>query len=81
MVSRNLSGEEIVKTLQRFGYQHDRTRGDHAILKHQHPETGENRTVTVPLPDRVRTGRLQQIADQRGADDLHAWYEWIDEHR
>jgi predicted RNA binding protein YcfA (HicA-like mRNA interferase family) len=80
MVSRDFSGREIVLTLQKFGYRHERTSGDHAILKYTSPDTEEVRTVTVPLHDRVRIGTLQQIADQCGADDFHAWCEWIDEH-
>ena len=78
MGSRDFSGREIANVLQKFGYRHDRTRGDHAILKYTHPETGEQRTVTVPLHDRVRIG---SIADQCGANDFHAWCQWIDEHR
>lgn len=81
MVSRDFSGREIVNVLRKFGYRHDRTRGDHAILKYTHPVTNEKRTVTVPLHDRVRTGTLQQIADQCGADDFREWCRWIDEHR
>lgn len=81
MVTRDFSGKEIVNVLQKMGYHHDRTRGDHAILKYTHPHTGEKRTVTVPLHDRVRVGTLQRIADQCGADDFRKWCEWIDEHR
>ena len=81
MVSRDFSGDEIVTVLGKFGYRHDRTRGDHAILKYTHPETGETRTVTVPLHDRVRIGTLQRIAEQCGANDFRAWCRWIDEHR
>ncbi|UWG51976.1 Toxic component of toxin-antitoxin system, dsRBD-like fold, HicA family [Halalkaliarchaeum sp. AArc-CO] len=44
MGSRDFSGEEIVSVLLKFGYRHDRTRGDHAILKYTHPVTGEKRT-------------------------------------
>lgn len=80
MVSQDFSGRDIVRVLQKFGYRHDRTRGDHAILKYTHPETGATRTVTVPLHDRVRIGTLQRIADQCGANDFQAWCEWIDEH-
>ncbi|MDZ7746820.1 MAG: type II toxin-antitoxin system HicA family toxin [Halobacteriales archaeon] len=81
MVSRDFSGEEIVNVLRKFGYRHDRTRGDHAILNYTHPETGEKRTVTIPLHDRVRVGTLQSIAGQCGANDFHEWCHWIDEHR
>lgn len=79
--SRDFSGREIVTVLRKSGYRHDRTTGDHAILKYTHPETQETRTVTVPLHDRVRIGTLQQIAEQCGADDFHAWCAWIDEHQ
>jgi predicted RNA binding protein YcfA (HicA-like mRNA interferase family) len=81
MVSRDFSGKEIVAVLQQFGYHHDRTRGDHAILKYTHPETREKRTVTFPLHDRVRIGMLQSIAEQCGTNDFREWCRWIDEHR
>ncbi|GGL69223.1 type II toxin-antitoxin system HicA family toxin [Halocalculus aciditolerans] len=81
MVSRDVSGRDIVAVLQAFGYRHDRTRGDHAVLKYTHPETGEKRTVTVPPHDRVRIGTLQGIAEQCGANDFREWCRWIDEHR
>lgn len=81
MVSQDFSGEEIVSVLQKFGYRLDRTRGDHAILKYTNPDTGEIRTVTVPLHDRIRIGTLQSIASQCGATDFQAWCRWIDEHR
>ncbi|ESP87312.1 type II toxin-antitoxin system HicA family toxin [Candidatus Halobonum tyrrellensis] len=61
-----LFGEDIVNVLRTFGYRHDRTRGDHVIPKYTHPQTGEKRTVTVPLHDRVRVGSLQSIAEQAG---------------
>ncbi|MFC6756573.1 MULTISPECIES: type II toxin-antitoxin system HicA family toxin [Haloarcula] len=81
MGSRDFSGREIVSVLRAFGYRRDRTRGDHVILKYTHPETGEKRTVTVPLHDRVRIGTLQSIAEQCGANDFRAWCRWIDDHR
>lgn len=81
VVSQDFSGEDIVNVLQKFGYRHARTRGDHVILKYTHPETGEKRTVTVPLHDRVRTGTLHSIATQCGANDFQLWCRWIDEHR
>lgn len=63
MVSRDFSGEEIVNVLQKFGYRHDRTRGDHAILKYKHPETDVKRTVTVPLHDQWVGGGHPSLAD------------------
>jgi len=80
MVTRDFAGEDIVRVLQKFGYRRDRTRGDHVILKYTNPDTGEQRTVTVPLHDRIRLGTLQNIADQCGADDFRSWCQWIDEH-
>jgi predicted RNA binding protein YcfA (HicA-like mRNA interferase family) len=70
--SRDLSGADVVSVLQGFGYRKDRQRG-HVNLKYTHPETGEIRTVTVPLHDRIRTGTLQAIAKQCGAKDFHEW--------
>ena len=64
-----------------MGYRHDRTRGSHSILKYTNPDTGEKRTVTVPLHDRISVGTLQSIAKQCGANDFRAWCEWIDELR
>lgn len=81
MVSRDFSGEDVVSVLRKFGYRHDRTRGDHAVLKYRHPETAETRTVVVPLHDRIRIGTLQSIADQCGANDSPEWCAWVDEHR
>ena len=78
---RNFSGREIVNVLTSFNYRKDRQRGSHAILKYTNPDTGEVRTVTVPLHDRVKIGTLQSISDQCGAEDFDAWRYWIDEHR
>ncbi|SMO79932.1 type II toxin-antitoxin system HicA family toxin [Halorubrum cibi] len=78
---RNFSGREIVNVLTSVNYRKDRQRGSHAILKYTNSDTGEVRTVTVPLHDRVKIGTLQSIAEQCGAEDFDAWCYWIDEHR
>jgi len=78
---RDFSGKELVNVLTGFGYYRDRQRGSHVILKYTNPDTGEKRTVTVPLHDRIKIGTLQSIADQCGAENFHLWCEWIDEHR
>jgi predicted RNA binding protein YcfA (HicA-like mRNA interferase family) len=70
---RDFSEEEVVPVLTSFGYRKDRQRGSHAILKYTNPDTGEVRTVTVPMHDRIRIGTLQNISDQCGADDFDAW--------
>lgn len=54
MATRDFSGEDIVKVLTRHNFRKDRQRGSHVILKYTHPETGEKRTVTVPMHDRIR---------------------------
>jgi predicted RNA binding protein YcfA (HicA-like mRNA interferase family) len=81
VVSRDFSGWDVVSALTNFNYRKDRQRGSHVILKYTNPDTGEVRTVTVPLHDRIRTGTLQSIADQCGAEDFDRWCRWIDEHR
>ena len=75
---RDFSGQDIVKALTSLNYQKDRQRGSHAILKYTNPDTGEVRTVTVPMHDRIKIGTLQSIADQCGANDFHEWCRWID---
>lgn len=64
-----------------MGYDLVRQQGSHAILQYEHPDTGEIRTVSVPMHDRIRTGTPQKIAEQCGADDFHARCQWIDQHR
>ena len=81
MVTRDFSGEDIVKVLTRHNFRKDRQRGSHVILKYTHPETGEKRTVTVPMHDRVRTGTLRKIAEQAGANDFEEFGRWIDRTR
>ncbi|MFB6183771.1 MAG: type II toxin-antitoxin system HicA family toxin [Haloarculaceae archaeon] len=73
------TGEEIANALVEMGYQPvDRT-GSHFQLRYVHPETGEVRNVTVPIHGEISTGTLQDIADQCGAKDFHAWCEWIED--
>lgn len=64
-----------------MGDRHDRTRGSHSILTYTDPDTGERRTVTVPLHDPTSVGTLQSIAEQCGQNDFRAWCEWIDDLR
>lgn len=57
-----LSGQEIVKILQRKGFMHIRTKGSHAILV---KET-ENGKVTIPVPlhKELAKGTLLSIIKQ-----------------
>lgn len=81
MVTRDFSGEDIVSVLTTFNYRKDRQRGSHVILKYTNKETGEKRTVTVPMHDSISIGTLHSIADQAGAKDFDAFCRWIDRNR
>ena len=83
MGRRSFSGEEIAKVLQKHGFETVRQRGSHLILRYENPDTDEVRVVTIPMHsrDKIPTGTLQSIAEQSGAEDFHAWCEWIDENR
>jgi predicted RNA binding protein YcfA (HicA-like mRNA interferase family) len=81
VVRTRFTGREIVSTLTDMGYRPvDRT-GSHLKLRYVHPETGERRNVTVPLGHEIGGNTLRNIAEQCGANDFHAWCEWIDAHR
>ena len=54
--------------MKSFGYERDRQRGSHVVLKYRNPDTGDVRTVKI--------GTLQSIADQCGADDFDEWCRW-----
>ncbi|MFU8866552.1 type II toxin-antitoxin system HicA family toxin [Natronococcus sp.] len=57
--------------------------GSHLKLRYEHPETDEVRIVTVPMhsEDKIPTGTMRSIATQCGANDFHAWCQWIDDNR
>ena len=84
MVTRDFSGEDVVKVLVNVGnFEWVRTTGSHMILKWTPPDEHETppRTVSVPRTDRLRIGTLRKIAEQAGADDFDAFCEWIDRNR
>jgi predicted RNA binding protein YcfA (HicA-like mRNA interferase family) len=79
VVTRDFSGEDVRKVLVNVAnFNQDRISGSHAILKYTHPETGEKRTVSVPLHDRVSVGTLRGIAEEAGANDFEEFCRWID---
>lgn len=79
MVSRDFSGRDVIRVLTNVGnFRKDRQRGSHVVLKYTHPETGERRTVVVPMQDRIKIGTLKKIADQAGANDFEEFCRWID---
>jgi predicted RNA binding protein YcfA (HicA-like mRNA interferase family) len=81
MPTRDFSGRDIVSVLTDFGYVPTGRTGSHVQLRYEHPETGEIRTVTVPMHDRISLDTLQHIASQCGATEFDAWCRWIDSHR
>ncbi|WP_152419132.1 type II toxin-antitoxin system HicA family toxin [Natrinema gari] len=42
-------------------------------MKPVHPETGDTRSVTVPLHGELATGTLRGLADQAGVEDFQAF--------
>lgn len=59
-----VSGDQVIKALERAGLTHVRTKGSHAILRS--PTTG--RGVTVPLHKPVKRGTLAAILRQVGIE-------------
>ena len=76
------SGREVVKVLVNAGgFEWRRTTGDHAQLYYEHPTNEDDqRQVTVPLHDELRTGTLRGIADSAGANDFDSFCDWLDRH-
>ena len=81
MTLPDLSGKDVVKVLTKFNYTKDRQKGSHVVLKYRQPDNGEVRTVTVPLHDSLKTGTLNSIAKQAGANDLKEFVGWINKNR
>lgn len=82
MVTRDFSGDDVRKVLVNVGdFNQVRVTGSHAILKYKDPGTGEIRTVSVPLHDRLRIGTLRGIAEDAGAKDFDEFCGWIERNR
>lgn len=84
MVTRDFSGEDVVKVLCNAGnFWVDRDTGDHYILKREHPDGPgvERRTVSVPYHDRISIGTSRDIADDAGARDFEEFCRWMDRNR
>ena len=79
MVRTTFSYREVLKVLTSHGFVPVGGKGSHTTLRYENADTGEVRTVTVPKNDPIRTGTLQAIAEQAGADDFHAFCEWVDQ--
>ena len=79
MARGTYSGEDIIAALGNWGFVRVGQRGSHVKLRYVHPDTGERRTVMVPLHDEIATGTLRDIADQAGAKDFQRFLDAIDE--
>jgi predicted RNA binding protein YcfA (HicA-like mRNA interferase family) len=58
----DISGQELVKVLQRVGFVVSRQRGSHMILRRETPYA----RVVVPDHKRLRPGTLKQILNEAG---------------
>lgn len=76
---RPYSGKELINALRKWDYERVDQTGSHVKLRYIHPETGEKRTVIVPLHDEVSTDTLRSIADQCAAKDFQKFLEAIDD--
>lgn len=73
MPHRTFSGREVAKVLTRWGFEPVGGQGSHRTFRYENEDTGEVRTVTVPLHGELKTGTLREIADQAGANDFDAF--------
>jgi predicted RNA binding protein YcfA (HicA-like mRNA interferase family) len=58
-----VSGREVVKALRKVGYERDRQRGSHIVLRQKVPA---HRRITVPDHKEVAKGTLRAIIRQAG---------------
>ncbi|MFO1430654.1 MAG: type II toxin-antitoxin system HicA family toxin [Candidatus Competibacteraceae bacterium] len=58
-----VSGREVVKALRKLGYEQDRQRGSHIVLRQV---TYPHRRVIVPDHDEVAKGTLRAIIREAG---------------
>jgi predicted RNA binding protein YcfA (HicA-like mRNA interferase family) len=61
---RDLSGDDLVKALAKFGYEMTRQKGSHMRLTTQR---GGEHHVTIPRHDPLRIGTLRQVLDMVAA--------------
>ncbi len=58
-----VSGRDVVKVLLKIGYEHDRQRGSHVILRQS---TYPHRRIVVPDHKEVAKGTLRSIIRETG---------------
>lgn len=76
---RPYSGRELINALRKWNFRQVDQVGSHVKLRYIDPNTGEKRTVTVPLHDEVATDTLHSIAEQAGAKDFQSFLDAIDD--
>jgi predicted RNA binding protein YcfA (HicA-like mRNA interferase family) len=66
----SISGREIVKAMSKLGYEFDRQRGSHIILRQS---TAPHRRLTIPDHKEVAKGTLRSILREAGiaVDELN----------
>lgn len=72
------SGRDIIKALGNWRFKKVDQTGDHVKLRYVDPNTGEKRTVIVPLHDELDTGTLKSIAEQAGAEEFQKFLDEMD---
>jgi predicted RNA binding protein YcfA (HicA-like mRNA interferase family) len=78
VVRTTFSSREIIKALTKHGFVPVGGKGSHTTLRYKNDDTGEVRSVTVPKGDPFPVRTLHDVADQAGANDFHAFCEWVD---
>lgn len=73
------SGEDIIKALEKWRFQRVGQRGSHVKLRFKDRNTGEIRTVVVPLHDEISTGTLKNISEQAGANDFQEFLDALED--
>ena len=58
---RGVSGERVIRALQRMGYEVLRQKGSHVRVRHPGPPI---HSITVPLHDPLKTGTLHGILSE-----------------
>jgi predicted RNA binding protein YcfA (HicA-like mRNA interferase family) len=58
-----VSARAVVKALRKIGYEFDRQRGSHTVLRHTEPP---HRRLTVPDHHEIAKGTLRAIIRQAG---------------
>ncbi|QLG49100.1 type II toxin-antitoxin system HicA family toxin [Natrinema halophilum] len=82
MPTTDFSGLDVVKALTKNRFRVVDREGSHVKLRYVHPTNSDDvRVVSVPMHDRIKQGTLRNIAEQSGANDFHAWCEWVDRNR